>query len=507
MDSRLLLYLYVTTSVNPQLISVRLGKYGNGHVYICSAAGFCRPDIGAAAAAIMTDTGEVTKSGRALVLCFDGTSGEYDGDNTNIVKFFALLKKDDFNEQLCYYQPGIGTWFNPGVVSPVFLWGAKVLDQAFAWYLDAHVIEGYRFLMQNYRVGDKICIFGFSRGSYTARALAGALYKVGLLPRDNEQQVPFACKLYKREDKAGLQLCAGFKQTFCQDVKVEFMGVWDTVSSVGVIMGRTLPFTNSNKAIKVFRHALALDEAYFFSFLKTHRARFRPNNFRRPAPSEAAAVLDPEHGTPVLGSGTSDTRRLVSPKRSGIISRLFRRPLKIFLDAAEEQGADTDVLEVWFSGCHSDVGGGAVADAETRSLANISLRWMVREVQQARCGIQFEEAALERAQIPHLMFADTLLDVVLEDTALDVKDALQPIHDELKKNVLWWLLEIIPLSYSWQDKDGVWHREFGFNFGKGRKIRDPNPCFHPTVKQRMEDPKLKYKPKAVWTAGTEKYTH
>lgn len=100
--------------------------------------------------------------------------------NTNLPQLFALLKKDDFNEQLCYYQPGIGTWFNPGVVSPLFAWGAKMLDYAFAWYLDTHVMDGYKFIMNNWRVGDKICLFGFSRGAYTARALAGALYKVSI---------------------------------------------------------------------------------------------------------------------------------------------------------------------------------------------------------------------------------------------------------------------------------------------------------------------------------------
>jgi uncharacterized protein (DUF2235 family) len=110
-----------------------------------------------------------TRKPRTLVLCFDGTSNEYDEDNTNVVKLFALLKKDDTDEQLCYYQSGVGTYFQPGVVSPLFNWGAKMLDLALAWYMDAHVLDGYKFLMQNYRDGDKICIFGFSRGAYTAR--------------------------------------------------------------------------------------------------------------------------------------------------------------------------------------------------------------------------------------------------------------------------------------------------------------------------------------------------
>lgn len=138
-------------------------------------------------------------SPRTLVLCFDGTADQYAAavslpscpytatsfsrrdlprvQNTNVVKFFSLLKKDNNDAQLCYYQvctlqsplrtvfetwyqAGLGTYFAPGVVSPLFNWGAKLLDEAVAWYLPAHVMGGYEFLMQNYTVGDKICIFG-----------------------------------------------------------------------------------------------------------------------------------------------------------------------------------------------------------------------------------------------------------------------------------------------------------------------------------------------------------
>lgn len=57
-----------------------------------------------------------------------------------------------------------------------------------------------------------------------------------------------------------MRLAAGFKETFCRSVAIDFVGVWDTVASVGVLYGRNLPFTSSNAAIKVFRHALSLDE-------------------------------------------------------------------------------------------------------------------------------------------------------------------------------------------------------------------------------------------------------
>ncbi|KAF6741733.1 hypothetical protein DFP72DRAFT_941790 [Ephemerocybe angulata] len=226
---------------------------------------------------------------------------------------------------------------------------------------------------QNYSHGDKICLFGFSRGAYTARRLCrlsfGSLViQVGLLPRDNHAQMPFAFKLYKREDQAGLNLCAGFKRTYCHRVTVEFVGVWDTVASVGALMGRTLPFTNSNSSIRTFRHALALDE---------HRARYRPNMWHRAPPKVKAPVFSrnveapPEHVLPPRqnseSSASSEEEVVSKPqKRMNIFKRAFAAagtdPEKAaYASVRDDKGriprnatdGSNDVLEVWFSGCHS----------------------------------------------------------------------------------------------------------------------------------------------------------
>ncbi|KAJ7464704.1 hypothetical protein B0H11DRAFT_72259 [Mycena galericulata] len=389
----------------------------------------------------------VLSTGRNLILCFDGTAGQYDGYNSNTVKLFALLKKDDFREQLCYYQSGVGTYVNPSMVSPLFEWGAKVLDEAFAIYLNAHVMAGYTFLMENYHSGDKICLFGFSRGSYTARALAGMLHKVGLLPRDNPEQVPFAFKMYQNTSAAGLKLAAGYKQTFCQTVHIEFMGIWDTVDSVGVLMRRTLPFTGVNSSIKTLRHAVSLDE---------HRVRFLPY--------------------------------LCEPKLSG----------------ASLKEAPEDVLEVWFSGCHTDIGGGAVANGVARSLSDITLRWMVRQVMASSCDILFDQAALARESISSFPTPSSS-EASPAELSFDDADSSEPLHDELKLLPVWWLLEILPLPWSVQDTQGKWHGKFGFHLGKGRPVVDAHPKFHTTVKERMANAALKYKPKAKWVPGSEVY--
>lgn len=81
---------------------------------------------------------------------------------------------------------------------------------------------------------------------------------------------------------------------------------------------------------------------------------------------------------------------------------------------------------------------------------------MVREAIAADCGIKFDIPALMRAKI------DLNPEPSPVELEMDAADALQPVHDQLKMNVLWWLLEIIPLHYTWQDNDGLWHRDFGY---------------------------------------------
>jgi hypothetical protein len=86
--------------------------------------------------------------------------------------------------------------------------------------------------IQSDRAGDQICIFGFSRGAFTARALAGMLQKVGLLPPCNIEQLPFAYSMYARDDKEGRDLSTEFKHTFSVSVKIQFLGVWYVIPPI-----------------------------------------------------------------------------------------------------------------------------------------------------------------------------------------------------------------------------------------------------------------------------------
>lgn len=159
------------------------------------------------------------------MLCFDGTTDLF-ARGTNVVQLMSFLKRDDYTQQVVYYQSGIGTYLPPNRLMPVVRLVLRLLDDAFAWDLDDHVMGGYRFLMQNWLRGDRIMLFGFSRGAYTARALAGMLEKVGLLPRGNNEQVPYAYKMYKRTDAQGWSESDDFKKTMSNPVTVDFVGVW-----------------------------------------------------------------------------------------------------------------------------------------------------------------------------------------------------------------------------------------------------------------------------------------
>lgn len=354
-------------------------------------------------------------TGRTLVVCLDGTGDQFDHDNSNVVNFVATLKKDDPN-QVVYYQSGIGTYDGHGLSGGF----TAAMDMAVGSSLGVHVRDAYEFLMQNYHEHDRICIFGFSRGAYTGRCLAGMLNKVGLLPAHNIAQVQFAYNFFKDDSEIGWMMSQGFKKTFCIEVNVYFLGLWDCVASVGLIP-RRLPFTKtaSNK-IDYFRHAMALDE---------HRAKFKicrwkrqdttqemsspskklrslRNSLRRTHHSERARDLELSavKKSSRKSSGTSTAVSL----SNGHIEEPHNRANPFDDDRAtdaeidyeaevrdeDSERAPADVLEVWFAGAHADVGGGAVRNETRHVLARIPLRWMIRETFRCNTGILYKRDAL-----------------------------------------------------------------------------------------------------------------
>ncbi|EIN07769.1 hypothetical protein PUNSTDRAFT_29058, partial [Punctularia strigosozonata HHB-11173 SS5] len=261
---------------------------------------------------------------RNLVVCIDGTANQFSEKNTNVVELYSRLIKDD-DQQLTYYNSGIGTYARE--TKTFKYWRQAIdhtVDMAIAWNFKKIVLDAYQWLSENYKPGDRIFLFGFSRGAYQVRVIAAMIEMVGLLHKGNNGQIEFAYELYmattallrrisglppaprdpevnqntsdvntkapplavlqrdepdhgrtsksskpvkSREGKGKgkadpLELSDRFKRTLCRpNVKVHFVGAWDTVSSIGVARGPSLPETTMGmKHVCVFRHALALDE-------------------------------------------------------------------------------------------------------------------------------------------------------------------------------------------------------------------------------------------------------
>ncbi|KAH7925809.1 hypothetical protein BV22DRAFT_1104761 [Leucogyrophana mollusca] len=276
---------------------------------------------------------KATTDGRNLIVTLDGTSNQFGQYNTNVIELYDRAYKD--KTQLTYYNSGIGTYARPSFAS--FTYWKQVLDNtidlAIAWNFERVVLGAYRWLSDNYEPGDKIFLFGFSRGAYQVRTLAGMLQEVGLILRGNEEQIPFAYELYadlkgRRMDReAGFDMADRFKRTFSQEAAVHFLGAWDTVSSIGVVRSKSLPATEDLKHTCYFRHALALDE---------RRVKFLPEY--------------------VCGGDTDIT------------------------NTERERGPH--IKEVWFPGCHSDIGGGSKKNTELNNAA-VPVLWMGREAEAA----------------------------------------------------------------------------------------------------------------------------
>ncbi len=212
-------------------------------------------------------------NGKNIIICCDGTGNEYGDNNTNVVKLFSLIEKDPI-KQIAYYDPGVGTFGAPGAWTKVAKAYTKVLGLAFSYGITKNIEDAYEYLMDKYEKGDKVYLFGFSRGAYTVRALAGMLNKCGLLEKGNNNLIPYTSRMYR---KGKSDLAAGYKKTFSRECKPHFVGVWDTVKSVGLFIPRKFPNAKLNPDVANGYHALSVDE---------QRSKFQPNLWDKATPGQ-----------------------------------------------------------------------------------------------------------------------------------------------------------------------------------------------------------------------------
>lgn len=401
-------------------------------------------------------------TGKNIVVCCDGTGNEVTGDLSNVLKLFRIIKKGP--DQRVFYDPGVGT------IGTEDGWSRRRTQLRAAWGLatgaghDENILDAYRYLVETYEEGDRIFLFGFSRGAYTARALAGFIHMVGLLRPDQANLSNYALTTYKRtgwrEETGGKQKgtksAAGVASTVAdgsvtqhgnpfraawdfgritnaRHVPIHFVGVWDTVASMiarrpdflGIPTLRTLPYTRKNPSVRSFRHAIALDE---------RRRMFRLNRW--------------------------------APDQDFVVDPFSKPPVKVRQDSRQ----------VWFAGVHADVGGG-YAECES-GLAKIPLEWMIQEA------------------LPHglLINSDRYDRLVLgeqepDGTSKYVEPAAKAqLHKSLKG--FWRLLEILPKSTRWRE----WRKwsllGFYLPLGEPRVIQD-GEAVHISVGERLASARVR----------------
>ncbi|HST47529.1 DUF2235 domain-containing protein [Jatrophihabitans sp.] len=259
-----------------------------------------------------------------VVVCLDGTGNQLKAKgNTNVVKLFQMLDLSDPGRQVAYYDPGVGTFSAGGAWTPWTQRASRLTGLAFGTGLKTNLGEAYTYLLHNFEAGDRLFLFGFSRGAYTARALAGLLNQIGLLRPGTENLIPYAIGVYAQSkdlsDDDWKQL-RDFAATFSRRVDgqiavpVEYLGIWDSVKAAGFLRWGDLHWlwTRQLPNARRIRHAVSIDEK--------------------------------------------------------------RRPYQEYLVAPRDKPPIPHLEEAWFAGVHSDVGG--TFDDDPR-LPQISLKWVV----------------------------------------------------------------------------------------------------------------------------------
>ena len=332
---------------------------------------------------------------RRLIVCADGTwnrpeEGEHvAATSTNVEKIQHAIKAvagsgRNATSQITFYHKGVGTGD--------FI--DKILGGAFGEGIDRNIMECYQFLVNNYSPGDEIYLFGFSRGAYTARSLAGMIRNSGLLRQENVSMTQEAYSLYRDRNPAKhpeSSPAKTFRQQFSHpdydsngkvrkdddgvpvdSTTITCIGVWDTVGALGIPIGlfdrlnaQRFAFhdTTLSSRVKFAFHALAIDE---------RRKPFAPT--------------------------------------------LWEQSIE---DAANKRNW---LEQAWFTGVHSNIGGGY----PDSSLSDLALLWMVERIEKHGLGLEFDRAFLAQMTRPNALGR-------LEDSMSPFFEGLGPILRKLSE--------------------------------------------------------------------------
>lgn len=265
-----------------------------------------------------------------IIICSDGTWQSPESDTaTHILRLAEGIAPENAkgNKQVVFYDRGVGSE------------GDKFSGGVTGKGIDRNIQDCYRFVVHNYEQGDALYLFGFSRGAYTVRSLAGLIRNCGILRREHADKVDQAYNLYRNRTPGsapGKKKAAEFRESYAvADVsRIHFIGVFDTVGALGI-------------------------PAPFLGTLGTARYLFHDT-----APS---SIIDHARHAVAIDENRQDFEPTLWSPKAGI-----------------------DLQQVWFAGVHTDIGGGYPACG----LGDVAGAWMAREAQ--ACGLGLEPYLLAR---------------------------------------------------------------------------------------------------------------
>ena len=207
---------------------------------------------------------------KRIVICFDGTWNRPAAEalpvdrqvETNVRRFYESVNERSVDgvRQIKWYDQGVGTeWYD------------RFIGGAIGAGLELNIVQGYEFLANEYHDGDEVYVLGFSRGAYTARSLVGMIRNCGLIqPKHLALRVAMAYGIYRtRDDDADSFTAKIFRSSFSREIKIKFVGVWDTVGALGIpldiLQDVNLKFyefhdTKLSRIVENAYHAIAVDE-------------------------------------------------------------------------------------------------------------------------------------------------------------------------------------------------------------------------------------------------------
>jgi len=280
----------------------------------------------------------MTKQWKRLIVCCDGTWQQLNSSYpSNVIKLAQAVKPmaSDGVAQIVFYHEGIGS------DSFKFLGGITGLG------IDRTIQDAYRFLCLNYDSGDEIYLFGFSRGAYTVRSLAGMIYCSGLLDRPHITKASEAYKLYRNRDiKPKDKKAVNYRKDYGKDngkrVPITLLGCFDTVGALGI---PTLPLFR--------KYREQLHKKYRFHDTTLHKDI--ENALHAMAIDEIREIFDVT-------------------------------PMKKDTDAQDQK-----LRQVWFPGEHGCVGGGT---EEYSGLSDTALQWMLDSTRNLGLGLEFDPSVI-----------------------------------------------------------------------------------------------------------------